>query len=237
MPFTLYELITVLLSFQFVNSNVFSDEDDDLDMADLEEKKEKLLKITKMDESDYEYDDEYIRDDDEEEEEEFLDEVKKPPIKKSKVKMDYGLDIDEFMKNKVKVTLFIKSYQKQPELWDATRPPKLVNRCRKKREECLKQICDELEQKGQIQMTTKDVEKCIKYMRVRYIREVRIRMNYIKNKDYKPLWFYDQLEFLKPTLSFIQEVSFGNFFTYQTKNIYFLYVFSSKRNKCWLKQN
>lgn len=199
-----------------------------MDIDDLVEKKEKLIKITKVDENYDEFDDEYIRDDDDDidELEEFLDEVKTPPAKKSKVKMDDGLDIDEFMQNKIKVTLFITSYQKQDELWDSTRPPKLVNRCRKKREECLKTICDALEQMH-IQMTTKDVEKCIKYMRVRYIREVRIRMNYIKNKDkeYKPLWFYDQLEFLKPTLSFIQEVF--NAFKNVHKKIYFIIYFQN----------
>ncbi|XP_058983733.1 zinc finger protein 615-like isoform X1 [Musca domestica] len=135
------------------------------------------------------------------------DELKPSPAKKSKVKLDDGLDIDEFMNNKESVIAFITAYQKQDELWDATRPPKLVNRCRKKRDECLKQICQELEQVN-VPMTIRDAEKCIKYMRVRYIRDVRIRMNYTKNKDkdYKPLWFYDNLEFLKPTLSFIQEL-------------------------------
>lgn len=161
---------------------------------------------------DEDYDDEEDADDDEDKE--FLDEIKdgdddvKPsPAKKSKVKLDDGLDIDEFMKNRVNVLLFIESYQKQDELWDATRPPKLVNRCRKKRDECLKQICQELQEMN-VPMTIRDAEKCIKYMRVRYIRDVRIRLKYIKNKDkdYKPLWFHDHLEFLKPTLSFIQEV-------------------------------
>lgn len=195
-------------------------------MASLENRKKKWLKSTKNDESYDEFDDDYIRDDDLDDdiEEEYLDEVKTPPIKKSKVKMDDGLDIDEFMQNKMKVIVFITSYQKQDELWDSTRPPKLVNRCRKKRDECLKTICDELE-KMQIQMTTKDVEKCIKYMRVRYIREVRIRMNYIKNKDkdYKPLWFYDQLEFLKPTLTFIQEVLKKPYLKSDTNQISFIF--------------
>lgn len=169
---------------------------------------------------DYDEDDDdedfVMHDDDEDydDEKEFLDDIKgddddvKPsPAKKSKVKLDDGLDIDEFMNNRENVLAFIAAYQKEDELWDATRPPKLVNRCRKKRDECLKKICQELKE-ANVPMTIRDAEKCIKYMRVRYIRDVRIRMNYIKNKDkdYKPLWFYDHLEFLKPTLSFIQEV-------------------------------
>lgn len=131
-------------------------------------------------------------------------------VKKSKVKLSSGEDIDHFMKNKTKVFSFINAYRKQDELWDATRPPRLVNRCKKKREECCKSICDELSRDYHIHLTTADVEKCIKFMRVRYIRDVRIRYNYIQNKDkeYKPLWFYDSLEFLKPTLDFIREVSF-----------------------------
>ncbi|XP_075155483.1 uncharacterized protein LOC142228844 [Haematobia irritans] len=178
------------------NNNAIVDyddeEEDDDDDADF------LIR----DDTDDIYDKEFlgeIRDDD--------DGSKPSPAKKSKVKLDVGLDIDEFMNNKLGVLAFIAAYQKQDELWDSTRPPKLVNRCRKKRDECLKHICQEIQELN-IPMTIRDAEKCIKYMRVRYIRDVRIRMQYIKNKDkdYKPLWFYDHLEFLKPTLSFIQEL-------------------------------
>ncbi|XP_073828455.1 uncharacterized protein [Musca autumnalis] len=170
------------------NPTVYSE---DVDFSDIEDD-------DFLDDEDYDLED--IKADDD-------DELKPSPAKKSKVKLDDGLDIDEFMNNRESVIAFIVAYQKQDELWDATRPPKLVNRCRKKRDECLKQICQELKQVN-VPMTIRDAEKCIKYMRVRYIRDVRIRMNYTKNKDkdYKPLWFYDHLEFLKPTLGFIQEL-------------------------------
>lgn len=186
-------------------------DEDEADMKIMENKKDDLINISKFDEDENDFEDDYMEEDaevdDVGEDEKFLDEAKKIPVKKTNIKMDFDRDIDEFMQNKEKVLQFIASYQKQDELWDATRPPKLVNRCRKKREECLKSICKEMENVC-IQMTTKDAEKCIKYMRVRYIREVRIRTNCIKNKekDFKPLWFHDHLDFLKPTLRFIQEV-------------------------------
>lgn len=130
-------------------------------------------------------------------------------VKKSTIKLDDGEDIDSFMQNKTKVHAFIKAYQKQDELWDTTRPPRLVNRCKKKRLQCCEMICKELAE-NQILLTTGDVEKCIKYIRVRYIRDVRIRYKQKQNKDkdYKPLWFYEALEFLRPTFRFVKEVGF-----------------------------
>ncbi|KAL9878833.1 uncharacterized protein ACN2A1_011123 [Glossina fuscipes fuscipes] len=116
------------------------------------------------------------------------------------------LDIDKFMEKRQNVLILLAAYEQQDELWDSTRPPKLVNRCRKKRERALTKIADELKEKVGLVVNIQDVDRIIKYLRVRYIREVRIRLQFINKDDYKPLWFYEKMEFLKPTLPFIQEM-------------------------------
>ncbi|XP_005187460.1 myoneurin-like [Musca domestica] len=101
-----------------------------------------------------------------------------------------GTFVQNFIKSRQNLKLFIESYKEQPELWNSKLPPKLSVKLKEKYWEKIKNV---LQNKYKIDMTTVQIERVIKHLNLQYKRSQNR-----SSKDQKPLWFIKELEFLRP---------------------------------------
>ncbi|XP_061394220.1 zinc finger protein 112-like [Musca vetustissima] len=106
--------------------------------------------------------------------------------------------VRNFMSIKLNVTTIIAAYKKQPYLWNSNNPPEVRA---KERPKCLQKIADEIKDRINVQVTSKEVAAIIARLRHDYrerlkrANEFGAENNKIKNTR---SWFYEQMDFLQP---------------------------------------
>ncbi|XP_073831906.1 uncharacterized protein [Musca autumnalis] len=105
--------------------------------------------------------------------------------------------VRNFMSIKLNVTTIIAAYKKQPYLWNSNNPPDVRA---KERPKCLQKIADEIKDRINVQVTSKEVAAVIARLRHDYRERLKKANEFGAENKMKNTrsWFYEQMDFLQP---------------------------------------
>lgn len=105
--------------------------------------------------------------------------------------------VRNFMANKSNVATLISAYKKQPFLWNTNNSSQVRA---KERPKCLSKIAEEIKQKLDLTITSKEVAAVVTRLRHDYrekLKRINERGDNGKGKNVR-MWYFEQLDFLQP---------------------------------------